>query len=97
MEDKYPSWQEREVYANAVATSLGLRPDWESDEMELPPDDVFIKYIQLSLPSTSEDMHSGRHDLEMRKRAPTFNYEKWIRGAAILPPHRRVTGDLSLT
>lgn len=46
-EDKYPSRQEREVYAKAILTGLGDRPDWDI----APPDEAFIRHVQLAKPS----------------------------------------------
>ncbi|KAL5533429.1 FIG4 [Sanghuangporus sanghuang] len=46
-EDKYPSRQEREVYAKAVLTGLGDRPDWDI----APPEEAFVRHVQLAKPS----------------------------------------------
>ncbi|KAH8114285.1 hypothetical protein DFH11DRAFT_1509372 [Phellopilus nigrolimitatus] len=92
-EDKYPSRQEREVYALAVLTAEGDRPDWE---IESPSDEAFVRHVQLSQPSfldsfLREGTEAGRRELSVGVPTSLFNYEKWVRGSA----QRRVTGDFS--
>ncbi|THH05147.1 hypothetical protein EW145_g5006, partial [Phellinidium pouzarii] len=82
-EDKYPSRQEREVYALAILTAVGDRPDWE---IESPPDEAFVRHVQLSTSKAldnyfREGAESGRREAGMGVggHPTTFNYEKWMR------------------
>ena len=104
-EDKYPSRQEREVYAKAILTAAGDRPDWDST----PPEDAFVRHVQLASPEFV-DAYFRDEGLTMdlsREGSATnigqtgsgtmtvghpFNYGKWV-GMGIA---RKVTNDYSL-
>lgn len=102
-EGKYPSRQDREVYALAELAGKGDRPDWEDSQ----PEEAFVKYVQLSAPSFLD--HYFRESSETERSEPTvsfaasslqnrattsYNYEKYLKGGLIT---RKVTGDFSTT
>ena len=88
-EDKYPSRQEREVYAKAILTATGDRPDWDI----APPDETDTKYVQILQQESVDKMYrennsgkeAGHHtsSLTSYTSGTTANYENWVKNGTL--------------